>query len=58
MKQKIRGYFRTFGNPDYADESYWEQDPNLFQVLFGLLVFPLFAIGWIAYKFLSIEISL
>lgn len=58
MNEKIRYYFRLFGNPDEPEKGYWEKDPNLFQVLFGILVAPIALVIFIFFKVLSITIRL
>lgn len=58
MNTALREYFRTFGNPDYPEDDYWEKDPNLAQVIFGIIVAPIAIAGYVIYKICMIRISL
>lgn len=60
MKKIIREYFLTFGAPDHVGpaHSYWQEDPNLFQVIFGLLLLPIVLVGVALYFMAKIKIRL
>lgn len=58
MMKELREYFRTFGNPDFPEADYWEQDPNLIQVILGVLVAPAVIVIWLLIKLFSIKIRL
>lgn len=47
-----------FGNPDYPTPHYWEEDPNLLQVVIGVLFAPSFIVGWALYKIATIKIKI
>lgn len=57
MKKEIRNYFLIFGNDPESDPKYWERDyVRLWQIIFGIIVLPLFIISWILKRIFGLKI--
>ena len=58
MKKELRNYFLIFGN-DYEDPEYRKRDyVCLGQIIFGIIIAPLFLVGWIIKKIICIKIKI
>lgn len=60
MKREILNYFLLFGNPNEIDptDNYWERDyVELWQIIFGILAFPIVIPFLILNKILKIRIK-
>jgi hypothetical protein len=61
MKIILRKYFLIFFNTydPWEDPDYWKQDYiTLGQIVFGVLAFPFFLIGYIFYLIISFKVKL
>ena len=54
----LKEYFRAFGTPDYPDDNYWDEDPLLIQVIFGILIAPIFLVGYVAVRLMTLRVVL
>jgi len=61
MKKIIKAYFLEWGNPDGDKEEmekYWNRNYiQLWQLIWGILIFPLYIIVYGLYKFFTIKIT-